>query len=326
MRVDEFDYRLPAELIAERPPQERGASRMLVIDRATGRMEHWHSRDLARFLSAGDVVVLNDAKVIPARLPLSNPAGGELLLLEQIGERRWICLARPARRLRKGAEAATRTGLRGCVVGEGDLGERTVEFEREPDLSAEGEIPLPPYISRGAEPGDVERYQTVYATVPGAVAAPTAGLHIDRTMLDNLPHVFITLLVGVGTFRDVKVELVKDHTMHAERYRIGPSAAARINHAARRLAVGTTVARTLEATAVARGRVQAGEGRATIFIYPPYKFQVVDMLMTNFHLPRSTLLMMVSAFAGRELVRAVYEEAIRERYRFYSYGDCMLIL
>ncbi len=342
MRVDLFDYKLPADRIAQEPLPERSASRMMVLDRAAGLRTHRRFRDLPEHLRRGDCLVLNDTMVLPARLYGRRPTGGRvevLLLRPAAGDRQWHALARPARRLRLGERVEFGPGLAATVVGEGDEGLRELRFEVDGDfeqaLDRLGLPPLPPYIRRRARPEDRQRYQTVYARRAGAVAAPTAGLHFDQGILaalagTGIETVFLTLHVGLGTFRPVAVERVEDHHMHAEPYQVLPEAAERISRAraagGRVVAVGTTVVRALETVADDDGRVRPDSGETDLFIYPGYRFRAVDALLTNFHLPRSTLLMMVAAFAGREFILEAYQEAIDAGYRFYSYGDCMLIL
>ena len=300
---------------------------MLVLDRAKQRIEHRAFRNFSEYVRAGDLVVLNDTRVIPARI-FSDDGKIELLFLEAVtspqhlSETVWKCLVKPGRKMRLGAQVCV-GGARGRIVGIEPEGERLIAFNQPPDLEMHGELPLPPYFGRAFESADAERYQTVFANAPGAVAAPTAGLHFTREVLAAVPHVFLTLHVGVGTFRPVQVDDITQHRMHSERFSINASTAATINAANSIIAVGTTTARVLETL----GRpLRAQTGTTNIFIHPPYRPRTVDRLLTNFHLPKSTLLMLVSAFAGREFVLQAYEEAIRERYRFYSYGDCMLIL
>lgn len=342
MRVDLFDYKLPADRIAQEPLPERSASRMMVLDRATGLHAHSRFRDLPGHLRRGDCLVLNDTMVLPARLYGRRGTGGRvevLLLRPTAGDRQWHALARPARRLRRGDRVEFGPGLAATVVGEGEEGLRELRFDVEGDfgqaLDRLGQPPLPPYIRRRARLEDRQRYQTVYAQRAGAVAAPTAGLHFDQTVLAALAGagvetVFLTLHVGLGTFRPVTTENAEDHHMHAEAYQVLPEAAERINQAraagGRIVAVGTTVVRALETLADEHGRVRPGSGETDLFIYPGHQFRAVEALLTNFHLPRSTLLMMVAAFAGREAILAAYQEAIDTGYRFYSYGDCMLIV
>lgn len=330
MKTSDFDYNLPSELIAQQPLADRAASRMMVVDRATGEIRHDVFCHLDRYLHAGDLLVLNDTKVIPARIWSRAPAV-ELLLVEKIGADRWTALVKPGKRAKPGATLQFEDGVTAVVEAETDFGGRTLRFSGDVEsyLAAHGAAPLPPYIKRPTQPldADRDRYQTVYARAPGAVAAPTAGLHFTTDVLEQLQaagigHAFVTLHVGIGTFRPVRVENVEEHKMHAERFSISAAAAAAIRGAGRVVAVGTTVARTLESC----DKVEARDGTTDIFIRPPHTFRHVDVMLTNFHLPRSTLLMLVSAFASRELILKAYEEAVCERYRFFSYGDCMLIL
>jgi S-adenosylmethionine:tRNA ribosyltransferase-isomerase len=321
MLTSDFDYALPEELIARYPLPRREDSRMMVLHRDGERIEHRQFRDFPSYLREGDLVVLNDTRVIPARV-FSDDGRIELLFLEIVRENVWKCMVKPGRKMRMGATVRVRD-VEGVVVGIEPDGERLIEFRGPVDLDVAGELPLPPYFARAVEPADAERYQTVYARERGAVAAPTAGLHFTPEILAQVPHTFITLHVGVGTFRPVQVDDLSQHRMHAERFRISEESACAINAARRIVAVGTTTTRVLES----QGRpLTAREGSTDIFIHPPYQPRVAGALLTNFHLPKSTLLMLVSAFAGREFVLRAYEEAMRERYRFYSYGDCMLIL
>jgi S-adenosylmethionine:tRNA ribosyltransferase-isomerase len=334
LRTADYDYTLPEELIARHPAERRDGSRMMVLHRAGQRIEHRMFADFPSFLQSGDLVVLNDTRVIPARA-FSDDGKIELLFLEQLDSpaaslstlntqlsTRWKCLVKPGRKMRLGALVHV-GGVAGVVRGIEPEGERIIEFLGAVDLEKHGEIPLPPYFGRKPEPSDNVRYQTVFAREAGAVAAPTAGLHFTPELLARVPHAFVTLHVGVGTFRSVLVENLAEHRMHSERFSVSEETASACNAAKRIVAVGTTSARVLESI----GRpLHAASGSTDIFIHPPYQPRAVDMLLTNFHLPKSTLLMLVSAFAGREFVLRAYHEAIRERYRFYSYGDCMLIM
>ena len=323
-RLADYDYDLPKELIAQRPLPRREDARMMVLGRARETIAHRQFLDLPEFVRPGDLLVLNDTKVLPARR-FSDDGAIEFLFLDQLDSKTWKCLVRPGRKMRRGATAT----LDGVTGGVGELlegGERLVRFERAIDPYRIGEIPLPPYLRRDADAEDATRYQTVFAKRAGAVAAPTAGLHFTPEILAKLPHAFITLHVGPGTFRPVQSETIAEHRMHEERFTISEEAASAINAAEGILAVGTTSVRVLEAAERRDGRLFAQEAATDIFIRPPYRFRAVDRLLTNFHLPRSTLLMLVAAFAGREFVLRAYAEAVRERYRFYSYGDCMLIL
>lgn len=355
MHPRDFDYDLPSERIAQHPVTPRDAARLLVLDRRTGAVSHCIFRDLPELLAAGDLLVLNDTRVLPARLLGRRPGTGgrvELLLLRRLaiepgGRERWEVLCRPGRRLRAGekvgfgavpdgSEPPELTAVLGPDLGDG-VREATLRVAGggpvEPALERIGQMPLPPYIT--APLGDPGRYQTVYARDPGSAAAPTAGLHFTRELFDRLASAGIettclTLHVGLGTFRPVQAERVEEHRMHAEFYTLPEPTAAAIAAARRRggrvVAVGTTVARTLEASADGAGGVRPGSGWTEIFICPGYRFQVLDALITNFHLPRSTLVMLVSGFAGRERTIAAYREAIELGYRFYSFGDAMLIL
>jgi S-adenosylmethionine:tRNA ribosyltransferase-isomerase len=349
VHLSDFEYELPPERIAQHPLPERDASRLLVMDRASGAIAHHAFRDLAKFLRSGDCLVLNDTRVMPARL-LGRRKGGtrdvEILLVHPVGEdpepAGYVAIVRPARKLLPGAVVLVGTsGIEVEVVEEVDERRRIVRFppgfKVAPFLEAEGHMPLPPYIRREDAPPDRERYQTVYADPSGAVAAPTAGLHFTPDLLAGLEAggVFIariTLHVGPGTFLPVTEEDPAQHKMEREFYRISPSAAYTIGRTRRTggriVAVGTTVVRTLETAARQEDglwSVAADEGWTEAFIYPPYTFRIVDALLTNFHLPRSTLLMLVCAFAGRERTLAAYREAVSREYRFYSYGDAMLI-
>lgn len=322
--TSDYHYPLPPELIARHPLPRREASRLMVLHRAEGRIEHRLFTDFPQLLRAGDLVVLNDTRVVPARV-FAEDGRIELLFLEALGERLWKCLVKPGRRMRGGALVRLK-GNTGRVVEILPEGERLIEFSESVDLEALGELPLPPYLGRGAETLDQERYQTVFAREPGAIAAPTAGLHFTPELLAMVPHAFLTLHVGVGTFRPVQVDDLSEHKMHAERFRLSAATAAAIHAAARVVAVGTTTTRVLEACARFGLPLTERSGETDIFIHPPFTFQVVGALLTNFHLPKSTLLMLVSALAGREFILEAYAEAVRERYRFFSYGDCMLIV
>ncbi len=329
MRTSDFDYALPKELIAQQPLPDRAASRMMVVNRATGEIRHDHFRQLGRHLHPGDLLVLNDTKVIPARIWSISPAV-ELLLVEPRDAQRWTALVKPGKRARIGTTLRFAEDLTAVVESDTDFGGRVLRFAGDVDglLSKHGAAPLPPYIKHAdRDANDLARYQTVFARERGAIAAPTAGLHFTPEILQQLTaagigHTFITLHVGIGTFRPVKVENIEEHRMHAERFAITERAAAAIREAARVVAVGTTAARTLETL----GEPRAATGSTDLFIHPPYQFRMVDVLLTNFHLPRSTLLMLVCAFASRDLILRAYAEAVRERYRFFSYGDCLLIL
>jgi len=348
VKVSDFAFDLPPELIAQEPPAERGTSRLLVLDRASGALTHAQVRDLPRWLRAGDVLVLNETKVFPARLlGTREPGGGavECLLVSQVDEAHWEALVHPGQRLKPGRRLIFERGghvLHGEVLEQRFFGRRLVRLwtdQRRPlveVIDAIGHVPLPPYIKRPDLESDRERYQTVFARARGSVAAPTAGLHFTEVMLCEIAAagvelVRVTLHVGYGTFKPVRVAEVEAHTVDPERWIIDADAAARLNAALaggrRIVAVGTTTTRALETAAgQGDGRFAAGQGESTLFIYPGHRFRAIGGLMTNFHLPESSLLMLVSAFGGRDHVLAAYAEAVRERYRFYSYGDAMLIV
>ncbi len=342
VRTDDFDFELPPELIAQQPAA-RGSSRMLVVDRSGEGIDHRGVRDLPNHLRAGDLLLLNDTRVIPARLYARRPTGRrfELLLLRELDGGGWESLLRPGARARTGERLGLDDGGEVVLVERRDEGRWAVRFEPPIELARLdriGEMPLPPYIDRpnGATDADRVTYQTVYASTPGAVAAPTAGLHFTRELLDEIEGrgvdlSFVTLHVGLGTFRPVTAETVSDHRMHSEWYRFSPETAAAVNEAVatgrRIVCVGTTSVRALEGALLAgEGKVAPGEGWTDIFITPGFEFRGVGAMLTNFHLPKSTLLMLVSAFAGRDRVLAAYRQAIAARYRFFSYGDAMLIL
>ncbi len=342
MNLSEFDYELPKELIAQDPLEDRSASRLLVLNKDTGDCEHRIFREIPQLLRPGDCLVINNTKVIPARLIGAREGSGgavEVLLLKRIPgqENRWETLVKPGKKARIGTKIVFGDGLLSCEVTDiVEEGNRIVRFSFdgifEEIMDRLGQMPLPPYITH--ELKDKTRYQTVYAKYNGSAAAPTAGLHFTKELLDEIRNkgvdiAEITLHVGLGTFRPVKAETVEEHHMHSEFWQIDETAAAKINAAKMRggrvIAVGTTSCRTLESAAKEDGTVEAGSGWTDIFIYPGYRFKCIDALITNFHLPKSTLVMLVSALAGREHILAAYEEAIRERYRFFSFGDAMFI-
>ncbi len=350
MKASEFDYELPLELIAQEPPERRDGARMMVLNRAARTIEHRAFADLPSYLRAPDLLVVNDTRVIPARVfgrKAKEGTGGkvEFLLLEETEPGVWDALMRSRRRPKVGERVILDEDLAvATVLEDGELGRVKVRVESERPwlevLERIGQTPLPPYIQRKeATPErravDKVRYQTVFAREPGAVAAPTAGLHFTPEVLERLAaggigKAAVTLHVGIGTFRPVAVDDVEEHRMDFERWQVPEETAERVAAAkaggGRVVAIGTTSVRTLESAAARPEGFGAGRGRTDLFIYPPYAFRVVDAMVTNFHLPKSTLIMMISAFAGSEFVREAYREAIRERYRFYSYGDCMLIL
>ena len=348
MKITDFDYNLPEELIAQKPADKRDSSRLLVVHRDGGKIEHKHFYDIINYLNPGDLMVLNNSKVLPARLFGEKEGTGakvEFLLIKRIEGDRWETMVRPGRRLKPGDSVMFCQSplLRADIVDYGADGTRIVEFEYEgifmERLEEVGSMPLPPYIERSSEEDDKDRYQTVYCKDEGSVAAPTAGLHFTEELLAKAQEkgvelAYVTLHVGIGTFRPVKVERVEDHSMHFEEYHISEESARAINRAKaegrRIISVGTTSTRTVESAAYydeERGcmQVKEGSGSTGIFIYPGYEFKIIDSLITNFHLPKSTLLMLISALYDREKILDVYEEAIRERYRFFSYGDAMFI-
>lgn len=340
LKTHDFYYELPPELIAQTPLARRDSSRLLVMERETGVLHHKQFRQLTDYLKAGDCLVLNDSRVLPARLFGCRAGGGacEVLLLIDRGERVWECLVRPGKKLRSGASICFGDGvLQAEVIGETESGNRLIRFAYEgiflEHLERLGKMPLPPYIKEELE--DRERYQTVYSKVLGSAAAPTAGLHFTDELLQTIRDMgvticSVTLHVGLGTFRPVKTEQLDAHEMHAEYCVISQESADLINQTrqagGRVICVGTTSCRTLESRAREDGTIQAGAGWTSIFIYPGYRFKVLDGLITNFHLPESTLVMLVSALAGREQVLIAYQEAVQERYRFFSFGDAMLII
>ncbi|MFU8780988.1 MAG: tRNA preQ1(34) S-adenosylmethionine ribosyltransferase-isomerase QueA [Kiritimatiellia bacterium] len=347
MQTADFDYALPEELIAQEPAPNRTDARMLVLHREAGRIEHRSIADIGDYLQAGDLLVVNNTRVIRARIYGHKVGSGgavDLLLLEPTEPGCWLALCRASHQPKAGAQLSLANGqIQAEVLRQGEAGRITIRLVCERPLldilEEAGDVPLPPYIRRGAEDArrsaDSSRYQTVYASQPGAVAAPTAGLHFTPALFADLVakgigKAEITLHVGIGTFRPVRADHVTDHRMDEERYEMLPAAAAAIRsarlHGGRIVAVGSTSVRTLETVMAREGEIRAGAGRSDLFIYPPYTFQAVDCMLTNFHLPKSTLIMMVSALAGRDLIMHAYAEAVRERYRFFSYGDCMLIL
>ena len=319
MLTADFDYHLPPELIASEPLADRASSRMMVVHRATGQIEHRRFADLPSYRQPGDLFVFNDTRVVPARF-YSADGKKEVLRLDCPAPLTWRCMIRPGKKFRLGDTVAIGDAT-GRVTEILNNGERILLWDRPVDEDKHGHLALPHYMNREDRVEDRERYQTVYAQHPGSIAAPTAGLHFTPEVMAQLPHAYVTLHVGVGTFQPVKADRVEDHVMHSERYSLPAATEEALAKAQRVVAVGTTACRTLESSG---GKTGSGETR--IFIYPGYEFQVVDALLTNFHLPKSSLIMLVSALAGKELVMSAYAEAVRERYRFYSYGDCMLIV
>ena len=340
MRTADFYYDLPQELIAQDPLEDRSASRLMHLSKTDGVIEHGYFRDILRYLRKGDCLVINDTKVIPARLYGHKKDTGaliEILLLKRKADNVWECLVKPGKKARPGAQITFGNGiLEGEIVDVVEEGNRLIQFRYdgiwEEILDQLGEMPLPPYITHKLK--DKNRYQTVYAKNEGSAAAPTAGLHFTRDLLQQVEAMrvkiaHVTLHVGLGTFRPVKVDDVKDHHMHSEFYVVEEDQAALINETKRQggrvISVGTTSCRTLESASGEDGVLKAGSGWTDIFIYPGYSFKMIDGLITNFHLPESTLLMLVSALAGKEHIMAAYEEAVKERYRFFSFGDAMFI-
>ena len=337
-RLSDFDYDLPGAQIAQYPLPDRSASRLLVLERATGSVRHLHFRDLPSLIPPGDVLVINTSRVIPARLHGKREGGqdAEFLLVREAADGTWLALAHPGGKLKPGRRVTLGDDSVVEIVEVLGGGLRRVRFVGSLDalttLAKYGEVPLPPYIRRAPDRDDRERYQTVFATHDGSVAAPTAGLHFTTELLARLheQRTFVTAIdlhVGPGTFKPVETDVLDRHTMHPEAYEIAPGAASGINHNRGKIwAVGTTVVRALESAANAAGEVVDGGGETSLFIRPPYEFKVVNYLITNFHLPRSTLLMLVCAFGGHEQVMRAYREAVKDGYRFYSYGDAMLVL
>lgn len=340
MDVKDFYYELPQELIAQDPLEDRAASRLMVLDRKTGEVEHRHFRDILQYLKKGDCLVINDTKVIPARL-IGQREGTdgkiEVLLLKRKTDQVWETLVKPGKKMKVGTRVSFGNGiLKGEVIDVVEEGNRLIRFEYEgifeEILDQLGQMPLPPYITHQLK--DKNRYQTVYAKHDGSAAAPTAGLHFTEELLDQIREMgvtiaHITLHVGLGTFRPVKVDTIEDHHMHSEFYVVEEEEARKINetkkNGGRVICVGTTSCRTLESAAGEDGILKAGSGWTDIFIYPGYRFKILDCLITNFHLPESTLVMLVSALAGREHILNAYREAVKERYRFFSFGDAMFI-
>lgn len=340
MLVNDFDYQLPPELIAQHPVEPRDHSRLLVLNRSEKSITDRFFYELPSCLSPGDLLVFNDTKVIPARLFAKKEGGSariEVFLLKQLSGSSWECLVRPGKRVKPGVKLLFAEGVTGKVLETTATGGRIIEFPGEFGfrewLSRVGQTPLPPYITEAL--ADPDRYQTVYAKAEGSVAAPTAGLHFTEGLLRELTKKgvktgFLTLHVGLGTFRPVQTERVEEHLMHSEFFLLPPALVEQIGATKKAgnkvIAVGTTVVRVLESQADSEGRLKAGSGETAIFIYPGYQFKVIDGLITNFHLPRSTLLMLVSAFAGREFILESYAHAVKNKYRFFSFGDAMIIL
>lgn len=340
MKVEDFDYHLPEELIAQQPVDTRDESRLMVLHKESGEVEHKHFQDIVEYFDDGDMLVLNNSKVIPARLYGKKiPTGTdiEVLLLTEKENDIWEVLVKPGRRVKKGVEISFADKLIGETLEYTEFGGRLMKFhysgEFDEIIDELGELPLPPYITEKLEEPD--RYQTVYAKKRGSVAAPTAGLHFTPRLFDRLEKkgveiAYLTLHVGLGTFRPVKVDDIEEHKMHSEYYELSEETAKKINQkkaaGKKIIAVGTTATRTLESIATEKGRIEAAKGWTDIFIYPGYEFKTIDALITNFHLPKSTLMMLISAFAGKSKVMYAYQRAVEEKYRFFSLGDAMLIL
>ncbi|MFT5634301.1 MAG: S-adenosylmethionine:tRNA ribosyltransferase-isomerase [Rubritalea sp.] len=324
MLTKDFDFHLPDELIASRPLEDRSASRMIVVHRDTGKIEHRMFTDFPEYMQPEDLVILNDTKVIPARL-FSNDGTIEIVVTDRISDTEWDCMVRPGKKMKVGRTIEIGDVI-GKVVAIQENGNRVIQWDKPLDIHVHGSLALPHYMGRDSDKKDLDRYQTTFAKEEGAIAAPTAGLHFTPEMLAKLNHDFLTLHVGVGTFRPVKAENILDHEMHSEKYTLSDSTAKKINTAPKLTAVGTTVTRVLESLGRENPHLKECAGATDIFIYPGFEFKIVDRLLTNFHLPMSTLIMLVSAFAGKELIMDAYKEAVAEKYRFYSYGDCMLIL
>jgi S-adenosylmethionine:tRNA ribosyltransferase-isomerase len=344
MHINEFEYDLPEDQIAQHPTDKRDESRLLIVNRSTGQLEHRHFYDILEYLDPGDCLVMNNSKVIPARLFGTKEITGakaEFLLIKRIKDDIWEAMVKPGKKLHVGDRVSFSEdgSLSAKILEHGEGGTRIVRFEYEGDfhevLDRIGRIPLPPYIDRESDEEDKERYQTVYCRAEGSVAAPTAGLHFTEELMRKAQQkgvkiAFVTLHVGIGTFRPVKCDIIEEHKMHFEEYEIDEENAAIINETktagGRIISVGTTSTRTLESASTEDGIVKAGRGSTDIFIYPGYRFKVIDRLITNFHLPKSTLLMLISALYNREKILEAYNEAVEQKYRFFSYGDAMFIL
>ena len=323
MLTSDFDYHLPPELIASAPLADRAASRMLVIHRSTGLIEHRLFSDFPSYLQPQDCVILNNTRVVPARFLTDD--NREILRLKSHSPTLWRCMVKPGKRFKLQHQVSLGDAT-GTVQEVFENGDRLIAWDRPVDEDRYGHLALPHYMERDEQPADRERYQTVFAAHEGSIAAPTAGLHFTPEILASIPHAFITLHVGVGTFQPVRAERIEDHVMHHEEYDVSAPAAAQIQNAKRRIAVGTTAMRTLETIARDHGQIVAARGETNLFITPGFQFKAVGALLTNFHLPKSTLMMLVSAFATRDLILEAYRQAVAQRYRFFSYGDCMLIL
>ena len=323
--TEDFNYDLPEELIASMPRKDRDGSRMMVIDRATGKISCRTFGDFKDYIGTDDICILNDTKVVPSRF-FNQDGKIEIIRLEEPELNVWKCLVRPGKKMRVD-DSINIAGVDGTVEKVLPDGERVIRFNNPINIEKHGELALPHYMKRDAEPIDQHRYQTVYAKNPGAIAAPTAGLHFTPQLLESIPHTFITLHVGVGTFQPVRADRIIDHKMHSERFYLSEGAALAISSAKRKIAVGTTVTRVLEHLSLeSMNGIKSASGQTNIFIYPSHKFLGTDALLTNFHLPKSTLFMLVCALAGTDLMKEAYRKAVLEKFRFFSYGDCCLII
>ena len=323
--TEDFNYDLPEELIASMPRKDRDGSRMMVIDRATGKISCRTFGDFKDYIGTDDICILNDTKVVPSRF-FNQDGKIEIIRLEEPEPNVWKCLVRPGKKMRVD-DSINIAGVDGTVEKVLPDGERVIRFNNPINIEKHGELALPHYMKRDAEPIDQQRYQTVYAKNSGAIAAPTAGLHFTPQLLESIPHTFITLHVGVGTFQPVRADRIIDHKMHSERFYLSEGAALAISSAKRKIAVGTTVTRVLEHLSLeSMNGIKSASGQTNIFIYPSHKFLGTDALLTNFHLPKSTLFMLVCALAGTDLMKEAYRKAVLEKFRFFSYGDCCLII
>ncbi len=323
--TEDFNYDLPEELIASMPRKDRSGSRMMVIDRSSSEINFRRFEDFKNYINKDDICILNDTKVVPSRF-FNEDGKIEIIRLEEPESNVWKCLVRPGKKMRVDSPINI-AGVDGTVEKILPDGERMIRFSNPINIEKHGELALPHYMKRDAEPIDKKRYQTVYAKSPGAIAAPTAGLHFTSQLLESIPHTFITLHVGVGTFQPVRADRIIDHKMHSERFHLSEKSALAINSAKRKIAVGTTVTRVLEHLSLeSMGEIESASGQTNIFIYPGYQFLGTDALLTNFHLPKSTLFMLVCALAGTDLMKEAYRKAVLEKFRFFSYGDCCLII
>jgi S-adenosylmethionine:tRNA ribosyltransferase-isomerase len=323
--TEDFNYDLPEELIASMPRKDRSGSRMMVIDRSSSEINFRRFEDFKDYINKDDICILNDTKVVPSRF-FNEDGKIEIIRLEEPEPNVWKCLVRPGKKMRVDSPINI-SGVDGTVEKILPDGERMIRFSNPINIEKHGKLALPHYMKRDAEPIDEKRYQTVYAKSPGAIAAPTAGLHFTPQLLESIPHTFITLHVGVGTFQPVRTDRIIDHKMHSERFHLSEDSALAINSAKRKIAVGTTVTRVLEHLSLEGiGDIESASGQTNIFIYPGHQFLGADALLTNFHLPKSTLFMLVCALAGTDLMKEAYRKAVLEKFRFFSYGDCCLII